>query len=354
MEELDKIYRNIGTPGALGGLNVLYKAAKKAGLQLDYKDIQTFLNSQDSYTLHVPVVNKFLHSKVYSRGPMEIFQTDVAFFLDFKKENDQFECVLIVVDIFSKMAYFEAMKSKSCDSILAALKTIFARSGFPKKLHSDEGKEYMCKKVQSYLKSQNIHHYITYSGKKAMIAERQIRTLKSYIYKYFDVVNSHRYIDVLPQLEHQLQNTEHRSIKMCPSQVNESNTNLVWQNLYGIPVINRKPSSLKIDDTVRVSLTRLQFHKSYLRGYSEELFKIYKITDGVPRQFYLKDLDNSPIKGMFYRNELVKVEKKDSLFKIDKILKKRKRKNKKEFLVSYLGYNSTFNQWIPASDVVKI
>ena len=66
--------------------------------------------------------------------------------------------------------------------------------------------------------------------------------------------------------------------------------------------------------------------------------------------YKLVDYDQEPIQGTFYQSELQRVSKRDA-FKVDKILKRRRRKGVSEVFVSWLGYPKKFNSWIKETDL---
>ena len=69
--------------------------------------------------------------------------------------------------------------------------------------------------------------------------------------------------------------------------------------------------------------------------------------------YSLKDLNNQPISSaLFYSSELQKVNKDEkSLWYIQDILKKRKRKGKVQYFVSWEGFPKSFNSWISSEEV---
>ena len=56
----------------------------------------------------------------------------------------------------------------------------------------------------------------------------------------------------------------------------------------------------------------------------------------------------------FYESELSVVDKRDDIYKVEKILKRKKVKGKEMILVKWLGYSSKHNSWIPKEDIVDI
>ena len=93
------------------------------------------------------------------------------------------------------------------------------------------------------------------------------------------------------------------------------------------------------------------FKKGYLPNFTEEIFTVSAKIDRNPPVYKLKDYDGEVITGIFYEPELVKVIKKDEIFLIEKILRKRQRNGQTEYLVKWQGYPKKFNQWINQSDL---
>ena len=107
-------------------------------------------------------------------------------------------------------------------------------------------------------------------------------------------------------------------------------------------------------DTVRTSKYKSTFSKGYKLNFTEELFKIVIVFRGDPNVYELEDLDGEPIIGKFYVQELSVVDKKDDIYKVEKILKRKKVKGKKTALVKWLGYDNKHNSWTPESDVQNL
>jgi hypothetical protein len=63
-----------------------------------------------------------------------------------------------------------------------------------------------------------------------------------------------------------------------------------------------------------------------------------------PPTYRLKDLNNEPVSGIFYQEELQLITP-EKRFRIEKILKRRANK----ILVKWVGYDKSFNSWINKS-----
>lgn len=71
--------------------------------------------------------------------------------------------------------------------------------------------------------------------------------------------------------------------------------------------------------------------------------------------YKVKDFNQELIEGDFYENHLQKVEKEeDSLWLVEEIIKKRKRKGLTEVLVKFESWSEKFNQWVKESDIIDL
>jgi hypothetical protein len=69
----------------------------------------------------------------------------------------------------------------------------------------------------------------------------------------------------------------------------------------------------------------------------------------------LEDLNQTPIGGQFYAEELTPVRiSKRTTYQIDKIMDRKVRRGIVEYLVKWRGYTRDFNSWVPASSVQNI
>ena len=122
-------------------------------------------------------------------------------------------------------------------------------------------------------------------------------------------------------------------------------------SFYGI---NKRHFRYKIGDTVVLALLKSAFARGYNTQWSTEHFTI---TDRYLRQgfpvYKVKDEENQAIDGTFYTNELQKVDPQPDIeYKIEKIVRKRKRRGQEdELLVRWLGYSKKYDSWIKSSDI---
>ena len=262
----------------------------------------------------------------------------------FSKFNRGVKYLLAVIDILSKYGWLVPLKDKTGKSVASALKTIF-KERKPEKMWVDKGKEFYNKDVKEL-----VELYSTENEEKFSVVERWIRTMKEKMWKYFTDKSTNVYIDILPSLVKDYNNTRHSSIKMTQVKASKKENELtVWKNLYPehleIHDINPKFS---VGDQVRISKKKKTFEKGYTTRWTEEIFTIVEVKRTRPPTYKIADLNGEEIKGSFYEPELQKTSQ--EIFRIEKVI----RRGKKKSLVKWKGYSDDFNSWVDNKDIVNI
>ena len=341
---LGNSYYNSKKPYSYGGKYKLQDFAKKKKKISTLKTAE-WLQTQDPYTLHKSVRKRFPRRSTIVNGGGEQLQADLIDMQKFKKENNGCSFILTVIDVFSKFAWTYGIKNKTGTNVAAALQKVLAGKKI-RSLQTDKGKEFYNASVKSTLEKYSINHFSTENDDmKASIVERFNRTIQSRLYRWFTKSKSHRWIDILDNLTESYNNSYHRSIRMKPIDVNQTNSEDVWLNLYGNLQHDHAPSNLEMNDPVRISKFKHVFSKGYDKNWSSEIFFIDKVHQTSPVTYSIRDQMNEKIVGSYYKYELQKVSLPDT-FEIEEILKSRKSQGKVQYFVKYRGYPKKFNEWI--------
>ena len=174
------------------------------------------------------------------------------------------------------------------------------------------------------------------------------------MWKYFTRNNTQKYVNILPNLVNSYNNSNRRSIKTKPALVIHMNQQDIWQQQYAKKVEKlQRNIKFSIGDTVRISRAKTMFAKSYLHNWSEELFVISNIMNTNATVYKLIDFNSEPIEGTFYEQELQKVIKRNNIYQIEKLLKRKRICKRESILVKWLGYSSKFNTWIDKNDFAE-
>lgn len=324
-----KYYSDLKNESAFSGISSFYKTIKKKYPNVKRQEVKDWLQSQDSYTLHKQKVNKFPRNKVIVSGIDDTWQVDLCDMRSLRRENEGFSWILTIIDVFSKQAWAIAIKNKKGPTVLEALKSVLEHRK-PKRIHSDEGNEFLNNECKKYMIKHDIKLYVTRSDLKASVVERFNRTLKSKMWKYFTYTDSFKYIDILDDIITGYNKSYHRSIKMSPNTVSKANSEKVFINIYGFDKIrDNEPDkaiiNFKVGDNVRIAKYKGVFDKGYTRNWTKEIFVVKKIFINNQITYSIQDLDGEIIEGKFYDKELQKVYiSDDAPMKVSKIFKSKK------------------------------
>ena len=355
---LSSIYFNPSHPGSYGSPASLYRVVKREGkFQISLNAIGKWLQGIDSYTLHRQPRRKFKRNKVYVPRMDYQWDADLMDMTKISTYNDGYSYVLLVIDILSRYVWTVPLKSKRGEEVVKAFQSIIGQPRELTKVRTDKGTEFTNHKVQSYFRSVNVEHFVTQNEEiKANYAERAIKSIKGKVYKYFTENQTRRYIDVLESFTESYNSSFHRSIGMSPKDVNKENELEIHNKLYypdiSISTLPRKRFKYHVGDFVRLVHSKKPFTREYDERWTGELFKIVdrKFRDGIPI-YRIEDYSGDDILGTFYEPELQKVIEPE-IYKIDKILKTRKRKGQpKEFLVRWLRWPAKYDLWITEKDM---
>ena len=143
-----------------------------------------------------------------------------------------------------------------------------------------------------------------------------------------------------------INDTANRSLRgRAPTSVNPENVEEVRLDAYLARNPPKRPSSVFKKD----------FQRDYDQTYIEEIFIVSArfMSQGIPI-YKLKDMLDNPILGTFYASQIHTVNKnEETIWRIDKILRKRKKDDKNEVLVRWLGWPKKFDSWVLEKDIKK-
>ena len=110
------------------------------------------------------------------------------------------------------------------------------------------------------------------------------------MWKRFTALNTRKWLDILPALIKQYNNTKHSTIRMTPVEASLSkNESLLvarqQAQLQGQPL---KTTKFNLGDKVRISRIKGIFEQGYLPNWSEELYEIVKVKNTTPTNLYSK------------------------------------------------------------------
>ena len=164
---LASFYYDSKNPAAYTSETTFYKWLKhNSDVDFKRKDVRNWMSKQETITVHKEA-HDFKRSPIILDRPNQIWDIDLADMGTYKKENDKFTFILGVIDIYRRYVYVRKLRNKSAKEVVEAFTDIITKSGIkPSITRSDQGKEFLNKHFQAYLKSVGIKHIATYSEKK--------------------------------------------------------------------------------------------------------------------------------------------------------------------------------------------
>lgn len=369
---MEELYFNPTEPTAYYGAPKILNTVRGS---VERDKATAWLENQDAYTMHRPIRRRYPRRSYNVSNVDDLWEADLVDLRSLKTYNDDYAYLLTVIDVLSKYAWVEPLRDKTCSSVRAAFARLLIiirdstangeRS--PVCLQTDRGREFLGKELQDFLKTKNIAFRTARNPDiKAAVVERFNRTLKERMWRYFTHTRTKRYIDVLQALVHSYNRARHSTIKMAPSQVTLENASRARSNMMHQQQQQRqrrRSSSsstnikYRVGDLVRISRAKSAFAKGYEGGWSEEIFKVERISNNRhPPVYILRDLADEIIDGIFYEQELTRVRRdlEKETFRINEIIRSEGRGRKKRHFVSWVGYPEKFNSWIPASSVLNL
>ena len=302
---LNSIYYNPASAGSFGSIKNLVLEAKTILPNIEIKQIKDWLEKQKSYSLFKKVKYKFPRLRTLTNEIDEQWQADLMDVSWYADKNNGTRFLLVVIDLFSRYAWVRPLKNKSAEAVVKAMKSIFREKRIPKKMQTDQGKEFKNKHFKQLMSEFNINFFTTTDDTvKCAIVERFNRTLRSRIYRYMYHVNSTRFIDALDDIVQGYNNNFHTSIKEIPSNVNKENEAKIARTQKESKIKNMKDKHKGVT-SVRLAIKKNIFDKGSTKNWTNEVFKIVSRKKTPTTYIYkLEDLDGEPITSIFYPDEL--------------------------------------------------
>lgn len=354
---LEMLYFNPEHPASYSGINKLHRFVTKDGKHdIPKRQLEQWLRKQDAYSLHRQSRRRMRRLKVVAPRIDYQWESDLAVMSTLSKYNGGVNYFLLAIDVFSRFAWTRPLKTKRGEDMVEAFGSIFATGRRPSRLRSDKGTEYRNAKMQEFLRENGVESFVTQGDTKASIAERCIKTLKSKLARLMTHQNTFQWVSALDDVTKSYNSSIHRSLGMAPKDVTKEDNRDLWQRQYMTGPNTPTNYAFEVGDAVRLSHVRWVFKREYDEHWTREIFFI---TERIMKQnipcYKVKDVQNEPVSGIFYEQELQKTEyQEDAVYKIENIVRRRTRRGRREVLVKWLGWDKKHNTWIPETEVQNI
>lgn len=344
-------------PHSFGGKYHAYEHYPDVGRKV----IEEAFAKNDIYSKFKPYKKPKNYNPVYVWRKRQLFQADVIKFTDpLMSAATGMPNLLVIIDCYTKMVWLYPLKQITGKEVAKVLGELFAQIQPPQYFQTDAGKEFDNNVVRKLMNRHDVIPLITKGKVKACIAERFNLTIQRLIYQRCRALNTNKWTspEVLGAAKEIYLNRKHRTIGMTPLQAEHPDRQQDLREVYYKRYIDanekRKKAKFKVGDTVRISATRTAFQRGYHTYFTEEVWKVSEVLTNLPQPRYkVEDLNGEMLDCVLNENELVAYTPTDNVWKVDRIVGKRKKKNGKgyEVKVRWLHWGPQHDSWEPEENI---
>lgn len=306
----------------------LYQKAKQRDPSITLKQVREWYATQQDIQQFKHQKPTYPQFKIASYNP-DSWQIDLVFFKG--------KTILTGININSRIGYAKLLPNKQAETVLKAIKA-FEKQHKVRILTSDNGREFLNRSVQGYLKEENIEHYNNEVGDHHTMGkiERFNRTLKQRLTKINKVPTQ----KLLNQVIRNYNNTEHSTIKATP---NEMKGEIIDSELRHNDFTMKKVSdAFEIGSSVMYRLKPKTFQKEGVK-WSKTIYQV----DGVDGyKIKIRSKNNHVLYKSANDLKLVASQPTDAplddneVWEVEKILSHKKMRNGKyKYLIKWQGYD---------------
>lgn len=319
-------------------------------------EIKNELSGIRTYTLHKE------NKKIKNYNPFFIYkkhqqwQIDICYIPNIPSKSFPSKYILCVLEVFSRKLYIKELIKKDKKTVLEAFKEIHSFIGVnPTNIFCDSGGEFTNNLFKKYCKDNSIKLIFSRNETKAAHVERAQRTFQGILYRVLEEFQTKNSSKILNDVLFIYNNRVNRITGFSPNDAyldrNAQHVLINLEKYYASAVNKKKKPKYGVGTPVRISLKKHSLEKGYNPTFSEEVFKIKNVLLNLPQPRYiLETYDSSEkIDGTFYEREITLATHKD--FKIEKILRTRKKGAKTEYFVKWVGFPNSQNSWVKKADI---
>ncbi|KAL3078350.1 hypothetical protein niasHS_011557 [Heterodera schachtii] len=282
-EEGQFLYKDLSSPVAFTSVEPLLREAQKSQRKISRTDVQNYLASQRTYTLHRQAKRRYRRLPTLAPGLHTEWQADLAIFDRLAKQNRGYKYLLVCIDTLSRQVFVEPIKIYPVEGV------------------DGSGKGIHCPRSTHFFRAKDVEHFCMLTSPQfhAGMAERANRSIKERLYRYFTERNTYKWIDVVQDIVRAINHSPNSSIEMRPADVNFKNAEALRQKLHNAAenVVRRQPR-YRVEDRVRIEKYKHVFQKGYLPRFTNELFTVAEVhSERSPVVYRLRDDHNEIISG---------------------------------------------------------
>lgn len=279
---MDSEIINIWRASGFVGIPKLKKILTEHNIKISASKLGEIIKEQKTAQLHKKVKrNDKAMGHIVAYAKNQNWQMDLSDMTVYANSNKGYKYILLAVDIFTRKAFAEPIKTKSANAILDAFAKMTVRE-YPDRVTTDNGSEFISKEFEGKLNNEGIEHNLVEVGNHHAlgIIDRLTRTLKEMTHKHFTENNTINWVDNLQNMINTYNNNPHESLNDAkPKDVADGKheEDILETNIKKAEETETIQTSIAVNDTVRVRLNKGTFGKGYTESFSRETYTVTKV-----------------------------------------------------------------------------
>lgn len=325
-DALNKIIEMDADVSKSGGRDRLYYHLSQKYIGISKSMVANYLQNSSVNQLNAPIPRRVQNKPIVISNKALVWQIDLVDMSTYAAANNGMKWIFTAIDLFSKLASAEPMKTKSQPNVLAAYDAIMEsipKSWRPRVVQCDNGSEFQTQ-FADHLKTkynQKVIHSQAYNPTSQGCVERFNKTLKTSIFKSFTKYNSQRWVDQLKLIITGYNTSPQSTTKQVPLDVMkgkvdraEVHDRIKTAAAKRTQDVTSDHSEFKLGDSVRVLLNSdararkdLKFAKRIGQNWSNDIYQVRSVsqpTEVYNRPTYLLRLGSRDLKKKYHGYQL--------------------------------------------------
>jgi hypothetical protein len=276
---MEELYKKYYFPSAAR----FYQILKEHGVKATHAQVKKFISSQGVQQVHKRIIHKKEELlNTVGTEPNDEWEIDLLDYSTYKPNNRNYAWILIAVDVYTRQAHAQPVKTKSPPDVLTAFKKM---GKLPHSVLHDDGSEWKGE-FGRYLTEHGVINLAVNSKNHTTfgIIDRFSLTLKNTIERIFTAKNTATWVNKLQDIIKNYNSSSHQGILgLTPNEANLGEhkrelDNFNFHKAVENNKIEKKLDSFKIGDRVRIHETKGSYSKGYTANFSKKVYEVVEVS----------------------------------------------------------------------------
>ncbi len=361
--EIRETWNDVNSPSAFAGKKYVIEQLRKKYRNVAYREIDArvarVLSEEPGFTIHFPRRRRFATRFYNIASYYRLLEVDLADVQGLAQYNNGVKYWIVAVEAASRRIFLEPLRDKTGAEVVRGMTALFKQ--MPRKVfivRSDRGSEFKSKAYLKLLRENGMKPQYASGESKAALAEKAIGKVFNRVFRFLTYGSTSTYLPVLQKIVSGLNATVHHHTGVAAVDFDpEKHLYSTWEKTVlkhrpSFAKLRKKKYKFEVGDRVRVSLSHDPMSKGYAGFYSHAFYFVTARSPGPPHTYRLKNIENEPVEGEFYTEEMQRVrDRPDQSYPVEAVHARRTVRGVREVLVTFKGWPRNHRVWVPAASV---